>query len=154
MNIFQDIKSKLEKGFEQAGHQSQRVLDVSRLNMKIKSKKDELAEGVDKLGWVVFESWDPNEMFTLTDEVKKALKYAHETEQQLVKLEGELDQLKNSNIKTRVTAETVKLPLAHLDEQPQKQTRKVIAKVVYLCAYCVTEVSSDVEACPHCNESW
>lgn len=151
MNIFQDIKNKLEKSFEQAGHQSQRMVEMGRLNLRIKSKKDELAELVDQLGWAVFESWEPNEEFRLNAEIERALHDAYRTEKQLQKLEEEREKLKNSNIHTKVTAETVKLSLAGIEVNHRQQSSN---QTTYICSYCAHELSSEDVKCPHCRQSW
>lgn len=150
MNIFQDIKNKLEKSFEQAGHQSQRVVEMGRLNLRIKSKKDELAELVDQLGWAVFESWEPNGEFQLNADIERALHDAYRTEKQLQKLEEEREKLKNSNIHTKVTAETVKLSLSGIDtsDQPPLSTQ-----TIYICSYCASQMPIDEIKCPHCQKS-
>jgi hypothetical protein len=149
VNIFQDIKNKLEKSFEQAGHQSQRVVEMGRLNLRIKSKKDELAELVDQLGWAVFESWEPNEEFKLNPDIERALHDAYRTEKQLQKLEEEREKLKNSNIHTKVTAETVKLSLAGIETSGQQQFS---TPTIYICSYCAHQMPSDEMRCPHCHK--
>lgn len=150
MNIFQDIKNKLEKSFEQAGHQSQRVVEMGRLNLRIKNKKDELAELVDQLGWAVFESWEPNEEFQLNADIERALHDAYRTEKQLQKLEEERDKLKNSNIHTKVTAETVQLSLTSIENSGQQQRTP---ETIYICSYCAHQMSSEETQCPHCHKS-
>ncbi|SHE69773.1 hypothetical protein SAMN05444392_102418 [Seinonella peptonophila] len=153
MNIFHDIKNKFQKGFEQAGHQSQRVMNVGRLNLSIKNKKEELSELIHQVGWAFYESWQPDEEWKMTDSVKQALQNVHEVEKQLEELEAELEQLKSSNIKSRPTAETVQLPIATIDE-PQinkmNESIKSRSNIVFLCPFCAKEVGADIFRCPHC----
>lgn len=153
MNIFQDIKNKLEKSFEQAGHQSQRVVEMGRLNLRIKNKKEELSDLVEQLGWAVFENWEPNKEFRLTPNIERALQKAYEAEKEFKQLEEEREQLKNSNIHTKVTAETVHLSSAGMENSDQYQPVREQTSI-YICSYCAHEITEEASQCTHCQQSW
>ena len=155
MNFFQDLKQKLGKGFEQAGNQSQRVLEMSKLSYKLKKKREDLDDLVERLGWVVYEEWEENQKLTETEKVKESLKAVYELDQEIKKLEEELNRLKNSNITERSSAETVELPVTASDESTSDQEAKKGEKdleEIYLCENCAYQVLAPSYACQHCGK--
>lgn len=151
MNFFQDLKDKLGKGFEQAGNKSQRVFEVSRLTLKVKSKQEDLDDLVERLGWIVYETWEENKEWKETEEIKKALKAVYELDQEIKSLQKELDRLKNSNITQRIKAETVELPVATVDENEEV---KKLSNSIYLCSYCAYQVTESSQKCGNCNRQF
>lgn len=153
MNFFQDLKSKLGKGFEQAGNKSQRVFEVSRLSLKVKGKKEDLDELIERLGWIVYETWEETKEWKETDEIKKTLREVFELDQEIKSLEDELDRLKNSNITTRAKAETVEIPVTPVDDTPMSsvERKRPTSKQIYLCANCAYQVAANANKCTYCD---
>lgn len=152
MNFFQDLKQKLGKGFEQAGNQSQRVFELSKLSYKLRKKREDLDELVENLGWTVYEEWEEKKQLTETEKIKKSLNEVYELDQEIRKLEEELDRLKNSNITERKKAETVELPV--VDETTADVAEKTGNELeqIYLCATCAYQVVPPNYECENCNK--
>jgi hypothetical protein len=169
LNFFQDLKLKLEKGMETAGQKSQRMLEMSRLSLKIKGKKDDIERMIQKLGWEVYKAWEPNKNLELTDQIQKTLTTIQDLNEQLRFLQKELEDLKNSDIIVPDTAEKVSIsPLSQEEAQvsgrvnvllPDKGSRQEPVKTVqpkvailYICPFCAHQVKSDASACSHCGQ--
>jgi hypothetical protein len=166
MNIFQDLKNKLEKGFEQAGNKSQRVFEMSRLSLKMKNKREELEELQQRLGDLIYKQWLQTQTLTETDEITAALKAVQQLDQEIAGQEGELTRLKSSNITTRTSAETVKIPITTGEEEvapvatntvPPVSTvppTNTVPEAIYLCPFCAQQVEKQISRCPHCEQGF
>ncbi|MBA4492919.1 hypothetical protein ACFO25_08480 [Paenactinomyces guangxiensis] len=169
MNFFQDLKQKLEKGVETAGQKSQRMLEMSRLTLKIKGKKEDIERMANKLGWEVYNAWEPKGKLEETDQIQESLKAIHDLNEQLKSLQKELDELRNANITTRAMAEKVNIsppgpegPPAALRQAdvPSNQTSHPewiktvtpVTPVVYICPFCAHQVARDASNCTHCQQ--
>lgn len=154
MNFFQDLKHKLGKGFEQAGNKSQRVYQVSRLSLRVKSKRESMDELIEQLGWTVYETWEEKKEWKETEKIKESLQAVYELDQEIKSLEEELNRLKNSNITERSKAETVKLPITPVDDAPSLHEGEVgkQSNQIYLCSTCAHQVMAPSFACGHCNQ--
>lgn len=153
MNIFQDLKQKLEKGFEQAGNKSQRMFEMSKLGLKAKSKKEKLDELLQELGSVVYQSWKTNGEMKETEEITRSLNAVHELSKEIEAMELELNQLKNSNITTKTSAETVRI-VANDSDSKQEALHHSVPKQIYLCPNCAYQVTKNISKCPHCNQQY
>lgn len=167
MNFFQELKRTIEKGVEQAGQVSQRMLEISRLSLKLKNKKDEMEKVVHQLGWQVYRAWEPEKQFSENDEIKRTLERCLSLKQQIENLEKEIHELKTLNITNHETVETVKLDPAPGQSEPQlatsadpvqpiqpsPQTVKPAA-IVYICPFCARQVSQHDSTCPHCKQRY
>lgn len=155
MNIFQDLKQKLEKGFVQAGSKSQRMIEVSRLSLKIKEKKKDLDKLVEQLGWAVYKAWDASKQeLQITDPIRASFDAVQKLDQEIKQLEEELNQLKSFNIETRVNAETVKISSSSIDSSPQMPIAgaKTPPQVIYICSTCAHQMEKNASHCPRCNQ--
>ena len=153
MNFFQDLKHKLGKGFEQAGNKSQRVYQLSRLSLKLKSKREMMDELVEQLGWTVYEAWEENKEWKETEKIKESVQAVYEIDQEIKSLEEELDRLKNSNITERSKAETVELPITPIDDPPSSRVGVVEtpSNRIYHCPTCAHQVMAPSFECRHCR---
>lgn len=169
MNFFQDLKLKLEKGMETAGQKSQRMLEMSRLSLKIKGKKDDIERMMQNLGREVYKVWEPKKNLEMTDQIQKMLTTIHDLNDQLRALQKELEDLKNSDITFRDTAEKVSIPPLSQEEAPVSGRAAVLlpeqgsrlepvktvqpqVAIVYICPFCAHQVKSDASACSHCGQ--
>lgn len=170
MNIFQDLKQKLEKGFVQAGSRSQRMIEVSRLSLRIKEKKKDLDKLVEQFGWTIYEAWDDSKQeISITDSIRASYNAVQNLDQEIKQLEEELNQLKSYNIETRANAETVKISSSS-DSSPQTPMSaagavagagigasagtKTAPQVIYLCSFCAHQVDKNASQCPHCQQQY
>ncbi|SEM71609.1 hypothetical protein [Lihuaxuella thermophila] len=169
MNFFQDLKQKLEKGMETAGQKSQRMLEISRLSLKIKGKKDDIERMIQKLGREVYEAWEPAKKLEMTDQIEATLTAIHDLNEQLKSLQKELEDLKNSDITVHDTAEKVSIPPSVQEEEPSSGKVEVLlpdqesprtrvktvqpgAAVLYICPFCAHQVKNDASSCSHCGQ--
>ena len=74
-------------------------------------------------------------------------------DQEIKKLEEELNRLKNSNITERVKAETVELPVTTVDDSSSAD-EKVDSEpdTVYLCPTCAYQLLPPRFECEYCNK--
>lgn len=156
MNFFQDLKQKLEKSVEQAGQKSQKMLEISRLTLRIKGKREDIDHQIGKLGWQLYRYWKKNGKIELTDTLRFSLEAIRSQEEQLKILTKELEELKNKEVVPRKTAERVQL-----DDFPQEgmvleekpgDSVGIIPSVVYICPFCAHQVVPNASGCPHCHK--
>jgi hypothetical protein len=176
LNFFQDLKQKLEKSMETAGQKSQQMLEMSRLAIRIKGKKEDIERSVSTLGWEVFHNWNRQGGLEMTDEILKLLEAVRDQQNQLALLERELAELKSSLITLRETAEKVDLgtekeeapnpdskpaepvraepvvkAMSSSPRKPGHVPRPSVAAVVYICPFCARQVPAESSGCPHCR---
>jgi hypothetical protein len=175
LNFFQDLKQKLESSLETAGQKSQRMLEMSRLTIKIKGKKEDVERMAQKLGMEVYKSWEPEQILEVTDHIQETLRAMHDLTEQLKALEKELEELKNSNITARETAEKVSIfvedtPVLNQtiaktkQDQPVVQSKEMIsltqtkmplvASVIYICPFCAHQVAQEASSCSNCRRAF
>lgn len=163
MNFFQELKQRLEKGVETAGQTSQKMLEISRLTLRIRGKKEDIERMVTQLGWEMVESWRPDEEWEMTDSIKRTLQAIHHQNKQLEDLQAELEDLKSNLITQKEQAEKVELhepeePLliqgkaANHGENSEQTEVPAIPAVIYLCPFCAHQVDHDASQCSHCHE--
>lgn len=182
MDFFQDLKQKLNRGVETAGKQSQRMLKMSSLTFKIKGKKDDIERLINKLGWEVYRSWEPDRILEVSDGIQESLKAVYDLQEECKALEKELQELKSMDI--QATSEKIDVGLISSDDHqespsmedytPDKQipTPKMISPskeahipatknelipmspVVYICPNCAHQVASQANKCSHCGKQY
>ncbi len=157
MNFFQDLKQKLEKSVESAGQKSQKMLDISRLTLRIKGKKEDIDHQIGKLGWQLYRYWEANGKLELTETFRYSLEAIRDQEEQLKILTKELEELKSKEVIPRKTAERVELgdPQEEiiLEEMPANGSLGTgIPPVVYICPFCAHQVDQNASGCLHCQK--
>ncbi|BCU82615.1 hypothetical protein JIR001_23980 [Polycladomyces abyssicola] len=90
MKLLKELKDRLEKGMETAGHKSQQMLEISRLSMKIKVKKEDIDRLYRRLGQAVSEVWESQSEFVLNAHIRELLDAIRDLKQQVEILEQEL----------------------------------------------------------------
>jgi rubrerythrin len=151
LNFFQDLKEKLEKSVETAGQKSQKMLEMSRLTLRIKGKKEDIENEVSKLGWQVYRHWEENGNLELSDSIVLSLESIRDQQKRLEALTKELEELKNKEIVSRKEAERVPLDLAS-DESEGGTREALVSSVIYICPYCARQIAPDDSRCPHCQK--
>lgn len=174
MSFLQDLKQKLEKGVETAGQKSQKMIEISRLALRIKGKKEDIERQVQKLGWEVYTHWEKTGELRLNESIHLSLQGIRSQQEQLFELQKELEEVKKADIVPRRQAEKVNLVIAETEVeavrpeavwpheetillgpvspiQPSADERKIPA-VVFLCPFCAHQVSDEATFCNHCNE--
>jgi rubrerythrin len=151
LNFFQDLKEKLEKSVETAGQKSQKMLEMSRLTLRIKGKKEDIEHEVSKLGWQVYRHWEEHGNLELTDSIVLSLESIRDQQKRLEALTKELEELKKKEIVSRKEAERVPLDLAS-DEAEGGRWEALVSSVIYICPYCARQIAHDDQSCPHCQK--
>lgn len=157
MNFFQDLKEKLEKSVESAGHKSQKMLEMSRLTLRIKGKKEDIEHQISKLGWQVYHHWEEKGELELTETILLSLESIRDQQNRLEALTNELEELKNKEIVSRKEAERVPLDLASEEEDVRKESpaesqEAKVSSVIYICPFCAYQIDPDDSGCPHCQK--
>lgn len=184
MDFFQDLKQKLNKGVETAGKQSQRMLKMSSLTFKIKGKKDDIERLINKLGWEVYKSWEPEQILEVSDSIQEALKAVYDLQEECRALEKELEELKSLDI--QATTEKIDVGLVSFDgyhhesssrgdsepDDPGSAVQTVkpsnegiltpktknnfipLSPIVYICPYCAHQVAQQANNCSNCGKQY
>lgn len=167
MSFLQDLKQKLEKGVETAGQKSQRMLEISRLTLRIKGKKDDIERLITKLGREVYETWEKEQKLVETETAGQLLKAVQDQYEQLASLQEELEELKKSDqvpmeeitptlvgqtMAEQGTIGVLPQPEGTPNEVEEINTGATKIAVLYLCPFCAHQVDSEVASCPHCHK--
>ncbi|MBD1370970.1 hypothetical protein IC620_01155 [Hazenella sp. IB182357] len=158
MSFFNELKQKIEKGVETAGKQSQRMIEISRLNIKIKGKRDNQMEEMLSLGRELYENWEPDKEPIITKKVKDKLKHIREIEGAINQLTQNLEKLKAAEI--RVKAETVEIEnevgarVSSVNSESEKKEHVLPESMVYICPFCVNQINMSDAKCSHCNQQF
>ncbi|WP_124727995.1 hypothetical protein [Staphylospora marina] len=164
MNFFQDLKQKLEKGMEAAGQKSQQMLELSRLTLRVKTQKEELEKTMNELGWKLFETWKKTNDVKLEGELLQQLEEAEKKRDELVRMEKELEELRQSLVNIRdfsmkveegVSPDSVPVieavPVRPDVAKTASTEAKVRPAVICICPWCAKQVSLEDQECPHCR---
>jgi hypothetical protein len=160
VNLFQDLKQVLEKGVEQAGQQVEHVAEIKRLNKKLKGKKENIDEMFLRLGRKVYKKWKKDRDIVISDKMEAFLAEIDELARQIKVLEQEVDQIGNSKDNNGYHQVQPTMPSNErnrgLDTTDVKESNdlyisSVPTSVVYLCPFCIHQVSQEASICPHCQ---
>lgn len=97
MNFFQDIKQKIEKGVEQVGKSSQRVIEINRLNLKLNGKRQEFDLLMNRIGWSIFQQCRENQTIKMNSELEYQVRMATGAWEEIQAIEKEIRLLRNSS---------------------------------------------------------
>ncbi|SFI99117.1 hypothetical protein [Thermoflavimicrobium dichotomicum] len=152
MNLFQDLKQAFEKGMEQVGNQSQRMIELTRLNGKLKGKKESIQEMYNKLGQLVYDEWEKKQQVEVTGEVHQTLEMIQDLKKQIVQLEEKIDQLKHQNTGSSLAQKLPSSDLFANTGSPQMNPKmSVPVAILYLCPFCAHQVKEDDHVCSNCQ---
>ncbi|MGA9174792.1 MAG: hypothetical protein WBZ33_12550 [Thermoactinomyces sp.] len=168
MSFLQELKQKLEKGVETAGQKSQKMIEISRLTLRIKGKKEDIERQIQKLGWEVYTHWENTEELTLNESIHLSLQGIRSQREQLVELQKELEEVKKADVIPRKQVEKVNLMIAEAEEDAQPNKEAILLEpvspvdvaannphipaVIYICPFCAHQVSADAISCTHCEK--
>lgn len=142
MNFFDDLVSKIEKGVAETGLASRRMMDLGKLNFKVKEKKQEADEIAAKIGWAIYRNWENKKTTSMDGSLLNLIEMLETLHQQIKELELELANIKNGN-KMKMPSVPMNLSL------PKSPTL-----LVYLCPYCAHQVSEDDRQCKNCQKRY
>ncbi|SDW68397.1 hypothetical protein SAMN05444487_105126 [Marininema mesophilum] len=94
MGIFDGLKSKLEKGLETTSQKSKKVLDISRLTLQLRGKKEYESELHMRLGRSLYERWEAHGDMEMTDRTRSLLYNIKEIREVIQSMEDQLTELK------------------------------------------------------------
>jgi predicted RNase H-like nuclease (RuvC/YqgF family) len=169
MSFLQELKQKLEKGVETAGQMSQQMLEISRLTLRIKGKKDDIDRLIANLGREVYQTWEQNQDLTESEAINQLLKTVRDQYEQLHALQQELEVLKRSDQQADHAEEVTPTlvdgrsdDLATVEALPQAEEHQdapasidmggTRVAVLYLCPFCAHQVESEATSCSHCHK--
>jgi rubrerythrin len=99
VGILSDLKSKVKRGVERTEHKSKQVLEISRLTILIRGKRETEQELYRRLGREVYAKWQENETEALKwGQVEGTLKEVDQVRKKIAELEKELEGVKNSRV--------------------------------------------------------
>ncbi|GGE19166.1 hypothetical protein GCM10011571_21370 [Marinithermofilum abyssi] len=121
MGILSDLKSKVKRGVERTEHKSKQVLEISRLTILIRRKRETEQELYRRLGREVYTKWQRKETEALEwGQVEAPLKEVNQVRKKIAELEKELEKVKNSQVQYSepkpLTAASTKNPLPSPDQ--------------------------------------
>jgi len=92
VSIWKELKHRVEKGVETASQKSQQMVEISRLNLRIRGKKEDINRLYRRLGILVYESWngDEGESLVLSENMKEILHLIRQFQAEVTALEKEL----------------------------------------------------------------
>lgn len=92
VKIWEGLKHRLEKGVETATHKSQQMVEISRLNLRIRGKKEDINRLYRRLGILAFEAWnkDMADRLVLSPEMKEILQSIRQIQADISAMEQDL----------------------------------------------------------------
>lgn len=92
VSIWKGLRHRLEKGVETASQKSQQMMEISRLNLRIRGKKEDINRLYRRLGILVYEAWneDKGERLVLSGDMKEALQLIRQFQAEITAMEQEL----------------------------------------------------------------
>lgn len=92
MKIWKELKHRLEKGMETASQKSQQMVEISRLSLRIRGKKDDINRLYRRLGILTFEAWqgDKGDRLVPNREMTEVLRSIRKIQEDITALEREL----------------------------------------------------------------
>jgi rubrerythrin len=92
VRIWEGLKHRLEKGVETATHKSQQMVEISRLNLRIRGKKEDINRLYRRLGILAFEAWnkDMADRLVLSTEMKEILQSIRQIQADISAMEQDL----------------------------------------------------------------
>ena len=130
MGLLTDLKQKLEKGIESTSQRSKKVLDISRITLLIRSKKESEEELYQRLGREIYRYWDLKGRLDLTDLTRATIGQIKEVREKIDELEQTLEELKKREAaESGEPAEEVEKALTTDQGIPPGRERKKVKKI-------------------------
>jgi rubrerythrin len=92
VSIWKELKHRVEKGVETASQKSQQMVEISRLNLRIRGKKEDINRLYRRLGILAYEAWkeDPAESLAIDGEIKEVLESIRQLQTEITAMEQDL----------------------------------------------------------------
>ncbi|SFS66782.1 zinc ribbon domain-containing protein [Marininema halotolerans] len=100
MGIFDDLKSKLGKGYEATSQKSKKLLDISRLTLQVRGKKEYENELHMRLGQSLYDRWDSHGNLEMTDRTRSLLYNIKDLREVIQSMEDQLTELRKEEEQT------------------------------------------------------
>ncbi|SMO62220.1 hypothetical protein [Melghirimyces algeriensis] len=129
MGLFDDLKHKFEKGIESTGHQSKKMLDISRIKFMVRNEKEKEEALYYKLGKEIFRYWDRKGDLELTDLTRATLQHIQDVRRKIVELEETVEKLKQQHAPVQEKKENSQsIPAPDNRSQPEASEEKRLKK--------------------------
>ena len=89
MSFFKGIANKIGKGVATANIKSQQMMNISRLNLAIKGKEDDISRLHRRLGIAVYQSWDTIKRGSSTPEIDEIIQGIRDLNREIIALKRE-----------------------------------------------------------------
>jgi hypothetical protein len=140
MNLFDDLRNKIGRSVAETGQASKRMIELSKLNYKRRDKKREADQIAEEIGWIIFSSWERDRELTLSNALKSGLERLHHAQNELNRIDAEIDNLKNDRLSGfGVMHATANEPASVL---------------IHLCPYCAHQVGEEDRQCGNCRKRY
>jgi hypothetical protein len=176
LGLLTDLKQKLEKGIESTSQRSKKVLDISRITLLIRSKKESEEELYQRLGREIYRYWDLKGRLDLTDLTRATIGQIKEVREKIDELEQTLEELKkrqlaseaDRKVEKALTTEQViasrnestspsstarNLPDSDPEPTPASDENWAEGQAIFFCSHCGNQVDEDTIICPHCKQN-
>ncbi|WP_107726917.1 hypothetical protein [Desmospora activa] len=117
MGLLTDLKQNLKKGIESTSQRSKKLMDISRLNMAIKGKREEEVRLYRQLGKEAYHLWEQKEKWEVTDSIRATLQQIQSIRETIKQWEREVEELKKQEEKERLQEEQGKEQIKQAGEQ-------------------------------------
>ncbi|OYD08907.1 zinc ribbon domain-containing protein [Paludifilum halophilum] len=94
MSFLTDIKQKLEKGIESTSQKSRKMLDMSRLTLTLRGRKETEEQLYIRLGREIYSLWEKEKKVELTEQTQETLERIDHLRQVIAELEDRLMELR------------------------------------------------------------
>ncbi|MDR6225264.1 hypothetical protein [Desmospora profundinema] len=166
MGLLTDLKQNLKKGIESTSQRSKKLVDISRLTIAIKGKKEEEERLYRQLGFEAYHLWERKEKWEITDSLRASLSQIRSIRETIQRWEQELEELKKQEAKERLEKKSSEggpgapavdtSPSQSAPLQSEGISPEVLAELegqaLFICPHCTEQVKEDAVICPHCNK--
>lgn len=105
MGLLTDLKQNLKKGIESTSQRSKKLVDISRLNIAIKGKREEEERLYRQLGKESYQLWEKKEKWEVTDSLRATLEQIQSIRNTIKQWEQQVEELKKQEEKERIQEE-------------------------------------------------
>lgn len=181
MSLLTGLKQKLEKGIESTSQRSKKVLDISRITLLIRSKKENEEELHRRLGQEIYRYWDLKGRLEMTDLTRATIRQIKDIRGEIDELEKTLEELKKTDSESEPKKQVEEEPTAEAVAPPAVDPSREGAKspsasetpsltephpevtpatddwaegqAIFFCPHCGNQVDEDTVTCSHCQKN-
>lgn len=172
VGLLTDLKQNLKKGIESTSQRSKKLVDISRLTIAIRGKKEEEERLYRQLGREAYDLWERKGRWEETDSIRASLSQIQSVRETIGRWEKELEKLRKQEARERLNEQTpteanTTVPVKATPPQPESPPEpteaesdgispEVLAELeglaLFICPHCTAEVKEDTVVCPHCQK--